>query len=64
MISLDNSETFGTRSSLVKPSVLPDNKGLVLELKRICATCSSTIDAFYSITKISLNPSEKFFISS
>ena len=64
MISLDNSDIFGTRSLLVNASILPDSKGLVLELKRIWATCSSTTDAFSSITKISSNPSEKLFISS
>ena len=35
IISLDNSDIFGTNSSLEEASNFPDNRGLDLELKRI-----------------------------
>ena len=64
IISLDNSETFGINSSFVVASNFPDNKGRNLELKRIWATCSSTMPPFSSTTSISSNWSQKSIISS
>ena len=62
IISLDNSETFGINSSFVVASNFPDNKGRNLELKRICATCSSTMPPFSSTTSISSNWSKAILI--
>ena len=58
IISLDSSDTLGINVSFVTASNFPDKRGLSLMLKRIWATCSSTIAPFSSIIKICSNPSQ------